>query len=645
MDIGVTPILLNKKIKTLTSVKFNNMGADVSGELKQLGSTTSGSNISTGLKTILNKPGAVSLDVPKQNYYFNNSGIFNTNNVYNFLNGWQMKTNIQFYLDQNTTSYIKDSKVFVEGNTFSINENMKVENTPLNFQSSMTLTANKTAYFLENKLSYNYSKYKNISQLLFNGEAIGSSFRERKEEFVNSFYYIPQLKGNDVLDFRWTTGYYNAPQSLLIDTGVNANFFNHGVIYQELQQLAKIPSYVNQASLTFRKKADKLIRRNYEVAAFSEVKDFKSTISLLPNDSNILAPYDGDVGNDLKWQQHRFQFNPNFSLVKNAWNIVLSLPITYRYVHYNQKEYSLDEKLKDIIVLPKLNLRYKLNAEDEVALSYNQTNDVGNLATVYRGILVQDYRSVTKNDSYLLQNNSSNYRFNYKFERSIHMFFMNVGASYQRISQNNMLAQSFSENLEEVIYLGEDNEQKNWTYNFSVGKYIFPLASNLNMETSYFTGKSQQYINEQKTPFNNRYFIVKGSAVTKPVHFLALDMSVSWNKFWSLSANNNGLNIDNTARNLNYTFNAGFTLVKNLLLNSKFYHMKTQGLGGPNSATFLDANMRYTLKKWKTDINLSLINLMDTKRYKQYFVSSNQIIFTDYNLRGRMAVISTNFYF
>ena len=646
VDIGVTPLILNKRIKTLSSLKFNNIGNDLRGDLDQLGTATSGPNESGGLKTLLNKPGSIALDMPKQNYYFNNSGIFNTNNLYNLKNGWQLKNNIQLYLDKNSAGYSKSSKIYVEDATFDYNESTDVKNKPLNFQSSMTVTANKKSYFLENKLSYNYGSYISIDQSVFNQQEIGSRFHERKNEFLNSLFYIPQLRSKDILDFRWTTGYYNAPQSLVIDTGVNATFFNDGLAYQQLRQHALIPSFINQVSLSFRTKPEGIIRQNYEIAVFNEFKDFRSKISLLQSDRSEFSDFAGDKGNDLKWKQNRYQINPNFSMDKDSWLVTLSSPLVFRHIHYQQKDYGMDESKRDLIFLPKLNIRYRINAEDEIALSYNRSNDVGNLANIYRGILVQDYRSVTRNESKLFQSRMNTYRLNYKFQRSINMFFANISATFQQKSQNNIISQNFNETLEETSYFEEINEQQNWIYNLSLGKYIFPIASNLNIDVSYLTGKNQQYVNEQKTPFENRFLNIKGTVVTKPVDFLSFDMNVSYNKFWSRSMNRlTDYNINTSINNLNFTLNTGLSVFKGLLINNKIHHVKTDGQGGQNSSTFVDAIFRYSLKRRKTDINLSLINLMNVTDYKQYHVNANQLVYTDYNLRGRMVVLSTNFYF
>lgn len=649
LDMGLTPILLNKKIKTLSSLKYNNLGKDYAVELSQLGTPISGGNESLGgLKSILSKPGAISLDVPKQNYYFNNSGIFNTNNLYNFQKkGWQLKSNIQLHLDKNTVDYEKKSRMFTKDDVIDYDEHYDLENKPLNFQSSISLTANKSTYFLENKLTYNYSNFKSFNNLLFNSQSIGSDFQERRNEFVNNFYYIPQLKSKDVLDIRWTAGYYNSPQSLQIDTGVNVDFFNKGMPYAKLLQNAQIPSYNNQISIGLRKKnASEVWRQNYELEMYNEIKDFESVITLLPTLYSNLQQYTGDYGNELNWRQNKIQLNPNYSFIKNGWTINLALPIVFRSVKFRQDEYNLNESINDFFLIPNINIRYKLNAEDEMSLRYNRSNTIGNLANVYRGVFIKDYRSISKSQASLFQRTVNSLGLNYNFERSIEMFFARLSASYQQVNNNATISDSFSENLEETVFLGEKNIQKNWLYDFSVGKYIFPLASNLNFKASYMFGQSEQYINQIKVPLENRNLNFTTTMITKPLDAVSLDFTAGWGRFWSLSRGNDlGFDMNNDVRNLNLTAESGFSFIKNTLINSKVYYVHTSGQTGSNASTFLDANVRYTIKKWKTDLNFNFINLLNVKQYNQYYVYSNQILHTNYNLRGRMAVVSTNFYF
>src|SRR5690606_34038748 len=54
---------------------------------------------------------------------------------------------------------------------------------------------------------------------------------------------------------------------------------------------------------------------------------------------------------------------------------------------------------------------------------------------------------------------------------------------------------------------------------------------------------------------------------------------------------------------------------------------------------FADANIRYKLNKWNTDIELNITNLANVTKYETYSVSANQFGYSRYDLRGRMAVL------
>lgn len=54
---------------------------------------------------------------------------------------------------------------------------------------------------------------------------------------------------------------------------------------------------------------------------------------------------------------------------------------------------------------------------------------------------------------------------------------------------------------------------------------------------------------------------------------------------------------------------------------------------------FVDANVRYKIKKWRTDVELDLSNLANITSFETYSLSANRFAFSQYHLRGRMAIL------
>ena len=91
-------------------------------------------------------------------------------------------------------------------------------------------------------------------------------------------------------------------------------------------------------------------------------------------------------------------------------------------------------------------------------------------------------------------------------------------------------------------------------------------------------------------------------------------------------------------------------LNKPFLVNSSFYvicqcrHLySTQAHAADLSYLFTDANLRYKLSKWRLDLELDVINLANVKKYETLNLNAYQFTVSNFQLRGRMAVIRATF--
>ncbi|WP_315817630.1 hypothetical protein [Paraflavitalea speifideaquila] len=61
------------------------------------------------------------------------------------------------------------------------------------------------------------------------------------------------------------------------------------------------------------------------------------------------------------------------------------------------------------------------------------------------------------------------------------------------------------------------------------------------------------------------------------------------------------------------------------------------------SYLFMDLNLRYKHKAWRTDFEFDLTNIANVNTYELYRVSSNLFSADRYQIRGRMAVLRATF--
>lgn len=89
-------------------------------------------------------------------------------------------------------------------------------------------------------------------------------------EFSNELNFTPALKNRDIMALKWRISYYENPQILTIDTGLSANVLNHGVLYADVSQYAKIPTFLNNISIAYRVLNAGIIKQHYQVGIINE---------------------------------------------------------------------------------------------------------------------------------------------------------------------------------------------------------------------------------------------------------------------------------------------------------------------------------------------------------------------------------------
>lgn len=76
--------------------------------------------------------------------------------------------------------------------------------------------------------------------------------------------------------------------------------------------------------------------------------------------------------------------------------------------------------------------------------------------------------------------------------------------------------------------------------------------------------------------------------------------------------------------------------------NGRQQYVNQPGMEGL-SYYFIDAKVRYNLKKWRTDFDLDLTNLANVRDYETFTLTANQFSHSRFELRGRMAVLKATF--
>jgi hypothetical protein len=644
-DGTINGLVLNKKVKLINSLKANNSGIDYGNDLAQPGNSMSMAG-PTSLPDLLSAGTVGNPDLPRQNYYFNKSAIINLNNLYNNGRGWQLRSNIQAFIDRQALHYQNETWQYVKEDTAIYREWQQAITKPYMLQTAFTVMGNKSKYYFVNRLSTNISG-KNIDAALHsNNIALQQQLGTKRFDITNQMQYTPALRNKNLLDLQWVVNYSSSKQTLLADTGLLPAILNGGVPYEATKQDVSMPVFSQQLAFSWLI-PNVRFRQSYDGGLITERQQLVSGLNLGFSNGHY-EPYQKDVGNNLHWQRDRLYVNADYSYVLKHFEARLSMPVAWQSIRYYQNEYHLDERYPQLLWSPALTLKVQLNAEDYLLLNSYRTNDMGNLTGVYRGTILTNYRSLQASDAGLQSMTTTGARLHYNFQRSVILLLFNVGLEYNKVSANSILSSVVTDNVQRIILQPFKNDQSNLTLDAGISKYLFGLKSTVSLSAKFNQGRYDQFINAAFQPWRNRTLLVKTSFDSKLFDRITFRYNGAITRSYNEQIGTAGGEkvVTNGITRLDQQAWLGVSTGAILFVSLRGRHLYNQqpGLATVNYL-FADLNVRYKCKAWRTDFEFDLINLANVKSYDLLRVSSNLMSATRYDVRGRMAMLKATFNF
>lgn len=642
-DASISTVLLNKKIKLLEAVRFNNSGVDYRGDFSQLGSTSMLNEINVTNPGLLLSSGTVSNpDLPRRNYYLNRSSITNLNQLFKNNQGTQFRLNLQAFSDRQTLRYENATNLQLNGDTANYRERQRAVTKLKLAQAAFGLLSNKSSYFIENKLSAQWQQEEANSSLSTDRIAFNQQLNTRKYLIRNDFSIIPALKSSSILELRWLLNYSNQPQTLLADTGLHQGLLNQDQPFQETRQQASVPVFYSDFSAAFQWRRG-LIQQNYRTGLVTERQQLNSRLQLRQL-SGQLTDYTGDAGNALRWRRDRFFVQADYSINLPRYEIGLTIPLISQRINYQQIDYALDKTQRQLFLNPSARFKWMVNREDYLTLNYAYNNNPGDITGVYRGLLLSNYRALQASDADLQQTYRSNASFYYSFQRAISMLFMSAGIQYNSSRANFLYSSIITDSIQRIVLLPYKNSTENISLSGSFSKYLFSMGGTLSVKFVYRQGRHNQLVNAMLLPYGNTSLSIMPSWQGRLFRKINFAYEAAWQRSGSFQKSNK--DIGTNMRRIDQQLSLHFSLLKNLLLHTKARHIHSKQSGWRAvNYVFADINLRYHYSKWKTDVELDCSNLMGIKTYEIFRVDANIASQNRYLIRGRMIMLRTIFNF
>jgi|GEM_PF-4778887 len=626
--VDANAMLFNKKVKGLGVAKFNNTGTRyVTRDIEDLLSDAVASN-----------PG-----IPEKYLNRNRSMLGSANLLFNLPDTLQVKGNVQFAADRNRINYHSLNRNFIEGDTITYTEQQNALRKAYLFSVGLSLEQNKTGRYLNERLTANFGGLNAGSTLSFNDRQLAQKLGGGEQHIENQFSLIPKAKRRNTYGIDWRLAYRNRPQDLLVSPGVENDRLNQGKAYQSTFQDIGKRAFENQVSLNYFINDGKLIRKSFSAGVSNEFQTLHSTLSLTQVDGQS-TPYQGDTGNELKWQRHRQYIKTGLFIQKPYLNIFLSLPLTLQQLSYRQESYQLDQSKQRLLFNPNLIMNYHFSAQHSIDLNYDLSNAFGNINQLYRGTILRSFKELRSNSGDIQEIREHKVNLNYVFRNTLQLLDVTTGISYSHRHANSIYSTIYESDILTTVLLPYRANQSTLSLQSAVNKYLHLLKSKFELSGMYTTSHTDQLINGSFLPYENRNWNVRLTMGCNLIEHFSLYYSGAANWFSSIAANRAVSTAKLSVYNHNYSLVITPKLPVNIILQGR-QQINTPQNGDRNSYFFADLNLRYQGKKKRMEYELEVNNLLNKDNFGTNYLTTNQFFSSEYLLRGRLILLKANFYF
>ena len=625
----------SKKKKFYFLSNLNNTGDDSTGDINQLirpyryGEPSSiGDN--QRLQTLNNISGGIN-DFKESRTNFNNAELLSLNAIYKLSNKVKMKTlgflntdEIQFF--SNTIDNFNTS-----GLNFSNTEDVTILNNKLTAFGKIDLTYDiSERKMLESTTKFNYSNFKDNSDLNFNGLSTLQSLASNNNLFDYKIGYSDRFADKKVF---LLTGRYikeSSPQNFTI------NRFLYQDLFPEISNANNI-SQISENQYQFIGVEGHLLekKQNGNLLEFKlgnelRIDDLRSIFNIKNN--NILLENPDGFQNTVEYRTNDLYFKTKYLFKINKIGFIGKLDF---HQLFNNLEFSENNKSQSVFFInPSLGLNWEINKSNEIDTSVSITTNNADVLSTSNNFSLTGFRFFSKGTGDFNQLNAFNYSFNYKVGDFSSRFFSGLSLNYIKnndfFSTNTSYDPNFS--LSEKILIKDREFLNAAAYsNF----YFRKLKSTLKLSLGYSKSNFQNNINDTGLRLvknqTNSYQIKLKSAFNG---FFNYNVGTEWlSNSIEISTFKNKFTNNTSYLDLAFAFTDKFTLD---VQTERYFFGNLQG---DNTYYFLDLTAKYVLKKNKLTLFFDGRNLFDNNTFRTFSINDVGNTTTEYRLLPRILLL------
>lgn len=601
----------------LATYNGNNTGEDLSQELYSFDNDYARTNNISSI-TMPSVPG-----IDKRFYYFNRSHNATFNNVYRVGKSGELGINAAYLNDRDTrrnssstTNYLPD------GGKNTVDETMQGAVRMQKAYGDLTYLNNGDENYLKEQLKFDWSTTDADNRIFAGGDDIAQYGKTDTYRLLNKFHMTHRNSVDRGFEIASLVNLEKRPHSLSVSPNLFPDMISGDMLYQNVD--FRNISTENSAGLL----------------SVLKVGNFTLHPSAIVNyHHNTLESHLDAMGNDLALDYLDAGIGAEIMFNTRKFHASLYMPMKYRLFRLNNRLDGIITDKNRFRVEPSLNLTYKINSSHNLNASAALNYMTPSIETLYSGYILTSYRQLSAYDvAGLYEGMNQHYSLKYDFKNILSMSFAGAELAWYRQSPEVLYGSYYDGIVQHTIsrHTSENSDMLSAKIHASQGFDWRRLKIGAALTYSYYD--SPLLVQYAVVRYNGNSLRVEVDISLTPFKWLG----VSYQGNYSQSATQQkGYERFPWLRTMTNKASLDFTIPEGVTLATSLYHYYNNFNDGDKSFMLLNAEARYTIKRFS--FTLSCDNLLNRNMY----IYSNLSALTEskaiYNIRSRSVLLKIRF--
>ena len=631
---NLTPMTFGKTFQMLNTFQTNNTGQDVSAELRPFYTGTGG--YFGGASSVSAAPSYISVrnvsspDFDPKRWLDNKIFLTGTNLLKKLKSGIELKGNASYYNDTQNRRGITSTQYFTSQEIIYNREEISNRYKTNALNVGLLLEKNEKNIFLKNTFFFNKRWNNDTGNLLFNSDMPVKQKRDYTDMVLLNTLSAARFLGKQLVNINSGIEYHHTPQRLWVTPGQFDSILNQGKPGAEMEQHVLFRSFKWNNSLGFTRRVRNL--RLTPALGINYTHNHLDSYIAVDQQAPKGELYSNDIQNSLL----ETFVNLGLNWENQSWKLFGQAPLSMNMYQLRP----LPNELR-VTFRPSAGLTYIIDHKNELGLNTTGGNSLGGLDNFYDGYIISQYRNMQRYEARLLETKNWSSFVSYRFKNISKASFANLGYGYSQSGRDyifNTFLDSLGRNTTQI------NDQNSRTLshrmNGSFSQFFTRIKTIVKLNSNTSWTQADYLLNGLMGKQHNFSYSTGLDVMNTYLSKFSVDYKITLGQSNNRLAGgkSNKLTYSTQMLNLNYYPAQSH----NVSINNAYYR---NNIVGQQNQFFVDVRYRYTIKKWKTDVEFTAFNLLNNNNYVQQFSTTYELIKSSFELRPRQFFVSTNFRF